>query len=197
VVPPPGASDVSEVRADVDGDGAPDRVVAYREADGNRRVAVELAGGGSAAIDASESSVDGPAPLSVLGGADLGGEGSTVVAVTGGGASVVVVGLFQFVECALTRVSFESGSAAELPVGGSVTHADGLACTGDRLVRLSATSDDGETFAATATRYRVDGNTLVELGAEQTTLTRGVDDAEIERYYDIDCPGLERTPGSP
>ncbi|CAN5694400.1 hypothetical protein BH20ACT1_BH20ACT1_05290 [soil metagenome] len=191
-VPPTGATDVSEVSADVDGDGAPDRVVAYREADGNRRVAVELAAGGTAAVDASESSIDGPAPLSVLGGVDLGGDGQTVLAVTSAGASVVVVGLFQFVECALARVSLEGGQPAELPVGGGVTHGDGLACTDESLVRLSATSTDGETFSTTDTRYRVDGNTLVEIGAESATLTRGSDDAELERYSTIDCPGLER-----
>lgn len=191
-VPPPGATDLSEISADADGDGAPDRVVAYREADGNRRVAVELAAGGTAAVDASESSIDGPAPLSVLGGVDLGGDGQTVLAVTSAGASVVVVGLFQFVECALARVSLEGGQPAELPVGGGVTHGDGLACTDESLVRLSATSTDGETFSTTDTRYRVDGNTLVEIGAESATLTRGSDDAELERYSTIDCPGLER-----
>lgn len=191
-IPPAGAADVSEVSADVDGDGAPDRVVAYRESDGNRRVAVELAAGGTAAVDASESSIDGPAPLSVLGGVDLGGDGQTVLAITSAGASVVVVGLFQFVECALARVSFEAGQPAELPVGGGVTHGDGLACTDESLVVLSATSADGETFTATETTYQVDGNTLVELGAESATLTRGGDDAELERYSTIDCPGLER-----
>ncbi|MBW3610721.1 MAG: hypothetical protein KY438_04230 [Actinobacteria bacterium] len=186
-VPPAGATDVSEASADVDGDGVADRVLAYRQGDGDRRVAVELTGGGTSSVDASQSSIDGPARLSMLGGVDLGGDGQTVLVVTGAGASVVVVGLFQFVECALSQVSFESGQPAELPVGGSVTHADGLECTDGTLIRLSAASADGENFSTTETRYRVDGNTLVELGTEAAT------HPTLEaRYSTINCPGLER-----
>ncbi len=191
-VPPPGATDVSEASADVDGDGEADRVLAYRQNDGNRRVAVELAAGGTAAVDASEATIDGPAPLSVLGGTDLGGDGQSVFVVTGGGASVVIVGLFQFVECSLARIVLESGQPAEFPVGGAVTHGDGLACNDGDLLRLNATSTDGETFTTTDTRYRVDGNTLVELGTETDTRTQSGAGGEIQRYYSIDCPGLER-----
>ena len=199
-IPPEGATDVSQVDVDVDGDGADDRVAAYRRPDGDRRVGVELAAGGTAAVDASASQVEGPAPLSVLGGVDLGGDGETVVALTGAGASVVIVGLFQFVECALTRVSFESGQEVELPVSGGITHGDGMRCApggdGPSLVRLSATSTDGESFTATETGYRMDGNTLVEVGTQTTTLTRGADDESINAYYTIDCPALENNPGS-
>lgn len=194
-VPPEGAEDVSEVSADVDGDGAPDRVLAYRRGDGTRRVAVELAGGGTAAVDASTSEIEGPAPLSVLGGVDLGGDGDTVLAITGAGASVVVVGLFQFVECAIARVSFPSGEGVELPLGGGITHGDGIACAESALVRLSATSTDGEAFSATDTSYQVDGNTLIEVDSETATLTRATDDEEINRYYALDCPALENPPG--
>ncbi|CAN5170631.1 hypothetical protein BH24ACT1_BH24ACT1_10580 [soil metagenome] len=195
-IPPDGAADLSEVNADVDGDGAEDRVLAYRRADGDRRIAVELATGGTAAVDASASEIDGPAPLSVLGGVNLGGDGETVVALTGAGASVVIIGLFQFVECALAQVSFESGQAVELPVGGAITHGDGLRCVDEGLVRLSATSTDGETFTATETSYRIDGNTLVEIDSQSSTLTRGADDEAINAYYSLDCPTLENTPGN-
>lgn len=198
-VPPEGAENVSEVSADVDGDGADDRVLAYRH-NGDRRVAVELTGGGTDAVDANASEIVEPAPLSVLGGVALGGDGETVFAVTGAGASVVIVGLFQFVECALTRVSFESGQAVELPVSGAITHGDGLRCApggdGPPLVRLSATSTDGESFTATETGYRVDGNILVEVDTQTTTLTRGADDKAINAYYILDCPNLEHGVGS-
>lgn len=198
-VPPEGAVDVSEAAADVDGDGSEDRVFTYRRSDGDRRVAVELAGGGTAAVDASASPSEGPSPLSVLGGVDLGGEGDTVVAVTGAGASVVTVGLFQFDDCALTPVTFESGADVELPVSGAITHGDGLRCSGSDggppLTRLSATSTDGETFTATETGYRIEGTTLVEISSQTTTLTRGADDEEIAAYYTLDCPGLERSLG--
>lgn len=199
-IPADGATDVSQVEVDVDGDGAEDRVAAYRRADGDRRIGVELAAGGTAAIDASTSHVEGPAPLSVLGGVDLGGDGETVVALTDAGASVIIVGLFQFVECALTRVTFESGQNVELPIGGAITHGDGLRCApgGDSppLVRLSATSTDGESFTATETGYRVDGNALVEVASQTTALTRGADDEAINAYYTIDCPALENSPGN-
>lgn len=195
-VPPAGAQDVSEVSADVDGDGANDRVLAYRRGDGSRRLAVDVAAGGTAAVDASATEVEGPASLSVLGGARLGGDGETVLAMTGAGASVVIVGLFQFVECTLARVSFPSSQDVELPVGGGITHGDGIACSDGALVRLSATSTDGETFTATKTSYQVDGNTLIEAATLTTTLTRAADDEAINAYYVIDCPTLENAPGA-
>ena len=198
-VPPEGAVDVSEADADVDGDGADDAVFAYRRGDGARRVAVELAAGGTAAVDAAANPSEGPSPLTVLGGVELGGEGDTVVAVTGAGASVVTVGLFQFVDCSLARVTFESGADVELPVSGAITHGDGLRCAGSDgdppLTRLSATSTDGQTFTATETGYRIEGSTLVELDSQTETLTREADDEEIAAYYTLDCPGLEHSLG--
>lgn len=192
-VPPAGASDVTEAAADVDGDGRDDRVVAYRRADDTRRVGVDLAAGGTAAVDAGDAAaLDGPVPLRVLGGAPLGGDGETIVAVTSSGASVVVVGLFQFVECSLSRVTYPSGQTVALPVGGAITHGDGVACTNGELVTLSAMSSDGQSFTTEDTTYRVDGNTLVEVGSDSGTLSRPGDAAALDRYYTLDCPSLER-----
>lgn len=196
-VPPEGATEVTEVSADVDGDGSDDRVLAYREAGGPGRMAVELAAGGTSDVDAG-GPADGPAPLSLLGGAHLGGTGETVLAVTGSGASVVVVGLFQLVECAISHVAYPGGQPAQLPVGGTVTHGDGIRCAsgpdGAGLVRLTATSSDGESFTTTHTRYRVDGNTLVEVGSASGELDRGSAGPELDRYYTIDCPTLDHGP---
>ena len=198
-VPPEGAVGVSQANADVDGDGAEDTVFAYRRSDGGRRLAVELAGGRTAAVDASANPSEGPSPLSVLGGIDLGGDGDTVAAVTGAGASVVTVGLFQFDDCSLARVTFESGAGVELPVSGAITHGDGLRCAESDgeppLTRLSATSTDGETFTATETGYRIEGSTLMELDSRTETLTRGADDEQIAAYYTLDCPGLQNSLG--
>lgn len=192
-VPPAGATEVTEVTADVDGDGSDDRVASYERADGTRRIGVELTSGGSAAVDAGTATgIDGPVALRVLGGADLGGDGETIFAVTGAGASVIVVGLFQFVECALSPVVFSSGQPVALPVGGGITHGNGIACTSGGLLALSAMSSDGETFAADQSRYRIDGNTLVQVGTDTTTLARPGDAAAIDRYYTIDCPSLDR-----
>jgi hypothetical protein len=191
-VPPVGATDVTEVAADLDGDGRDDRVLSYRRTDGTRRVATELAAGGTAAVDAGGGELDGPVPLRVLGGAPLGGDGDTVFAVTGAGASVVVVGLFQFVECAVAGVVFQSGQAVALPVGGGITHGNGIACRDGGLVALSAVSEDGESFTTEDTRYRVDGNTLVQVGTASGTLTRSGDGGALDRYFGLDCPSLER-----
>ncbi len=191
-VPPADATDVTEVAADVDGDGRDDRVVGYRRRDGARRVGVELAAGGSAAVDAGEAGLDGPVPLRVLGGTALGGDGETVLAVTSAGASVVVVGLFQFVECSLATVTFPSGQTVALPVGGAITHGNGVTCAGGELVTLSAMSSDGQSFATEDTAYRVDGNTLVQVRNDSGTLARPGDAAALERYYTLDCPSLDR-----
>ena len=191
-LPPSGASDVTEVAADVDGDGRDDRVVGYRRADGVRRVGVELAAGGSAAVDASQAGLDGPVALRVLGGAALGGDGETVFAVTSAGASVVVVSLFQFVECSLASVRFASGETVALPVGGGITHGNGVACAGGELVASSAMSRDGQSFTTEDITYRVDGNTLHEVSKDRASLTRPGDAAALERYYTLDCPSLER-----
>ena len=197
VFPPAGADNVTDVSVDVDSDGRDDRVLSYRRADGDRRVAVALAGGGTTAVDVGGPS-EGPAPLMVLGGADLGGEGETIFVVTGAGASVVVVGLFQVVECAITPVSFEAGEPVKLPVGGGVTHGNGLLCTGGggddgaRLVKLSAMSPDGEVFTTTDTSYRVDGHTFVEVSTESAMLDLAGDSGQLDAYYTINCPSLER-----
>lgn len=192
-VPPTGATDVNEVAVDIDGDGQADRVVGYRRPDGAGQLAAELAADGTATVDAGGG--DGAEPLSVLGGLALGGDGETVLAVIGAGASVTVVGLFQFVECALTPVFLPSGEPAELPVGGTVTHGDGLACAGSgdslRLIRLTATSTDGETFVTDDTGYRVDGNTAVEVSSDGETLTTGANGSAIQRHYAFDCPGFQ------
>ena len=191
-IPPAGATDVTEVAADVDGDGRDDRVVSYRVG-GTGRVGVELASGGTAAVDASDAAqLDGPAPLRVLGGADLDGDGETVLVTTSAGASVVVVGLFQFVECSLSRVTSPSGQTVALPVGGAITHGDGIACENGALVTRSALSSDGEAFVTKDTTFRIDGNTLVEVSAESGTLSRPGDAAALDRYYTLDCPSLER-----
>lgn len=195
-LPPAGADNVTEVGVDVDSDGRDDRALSYQRADGSRRVAVALAAGGTTTIDVRGLS-EGPAPLMVLGGAELGGEGETIFVVTGAGASVVVVGLFQFVECAITRVSFTGGGPVELPVGGGVTHGNGILCTGGDdgvgLVELSAMSSDGETFTTADTRYRVDGNTLVEVSSESVALDRTADSGQLDAYYTLNCPSLERS----
>lgn len=77
------------------------------------------------------------------------------------------------------------GSPAALPVGGTVTHGQGLACT-DRgaLVVKAANSDDGVTYQAVDTTYQIDGTALVEVDETSST----IDAAEVAPYYELDCP---------
>ena len=76
------------------------------------------------------------------------------------------------------------GAEAAFPVGGTVTHAEGMRCEGDRLVVLSAVSDDGETFQATETAYEVRDGELVRGEAVGRTLSAD----EAQPYYELDCP---------
>jgi hypothetical protein len=76
------------------------------------------------------------------------------------------------------------GQPAAFPVGGTVTHAEGMRCEGDGLVVLSAVSDDGETFQATETTYEVRDGELVRSEATGRTLTA----EEAQPYYELDCP---------
>jgi hypothetical protein len=112
--------------------------------------------------------------------------GDLQLAVVDRGASVDVVSLFVTVDCAFEPVQLD-GRAAALAVGGSVTHGDGLRCEGDDITVLSATSDDGATYQATATRYRVDGTELVEIDRQASTIEAQADPDELEAYYRLDC----------
>ena len=110
--------------------------------------------------------------------------GDVQVAIVDHGASVDVVSLFR--GCDLAPVSL-GGATAALPIGGTVTHGDGLRCTDDRIIVLSATSDDGATYQATATTYRLDGTKLVEVDKSASTIEAQQDPDTLHAYYDLDC----------
>lgn len=192
-VPATGAGDVTEATADVDGDGADDRLLAYRLDDGSRVIGVDLARGGTASFDLGDSELSGPSPLSVLGAVPLTADTQTILAVTGAGASVVIVRLFKLVGCELVAVTVDNSMLVELPVGGGITHGDGLTCRNQTLIQRSVTSTDGETFDASETTYRLEGTSLVEVASDTSTLTRGEDDDTINGYFSIDCPSLTRS----
>ena len=100
------------------------------------------------------------------------------------GASVAVMGVH---DCEGNPIELD-GKAAAFPVGGTVTHAEGLRCEDDGLVVLAARSDDGETYQAIERTYAVDDGELVLDGESGSTLTA----EEVQPYYEIDCPA----PGS-
>jgi hypothetical protein len=110
--------------------------------------------------------------------------GDVKIAVVDHGASVDVVSLFD--GCNLTPVSL-GGSTAALPIGGTVTHGDGIRCDGDDFIVLSATSDDGETYQAKAVTYRLEHDTLVAAGTKASTIVAKDDPDTLRPYYELDC----------
>jgi hypothetical protein len=106
------------------------------------------------------------------------------VATVDHGASVDVVSIFH--ACSSTPLTL-GGSAAALPIGGTVTHGDGLRCDGDQLTVLSATSDDGKTYKATATSYRLTGDALVEVKKTSSTIEAQQHPDALAPYYRISC----------
>jgi hypothetical protein len=122
-----------------------------------------------------------------------GGAPAEVVATAGGlqlaivdqGASVDVVAIFH--GCPPEPVLI-GGSRAAFPVGGTVTHGDGLACDEDGGVTVrSATSDDGATYQAVAKTYRLDGDELVLVDESASTIDANEDPDALRAHYEIDC----------
>ena len=159
--PPVGSVTVAMAQAagDVDGDGTTDRLMTYGTGSDENpapwHVRVELGSGGG--YDGEIPDAPSFAPVRLLGAADVSEEGAAeVFVVVEPGASVALVGVFQWQgACMLARLTGPVGAEPSLfPVGGTVTHLDGLACGGGGLNVLSATSDDGSTYA---TRHRAVG----------------------------------------
>ena len=118
-----------------------------------------------------------PAPV-------VGHIGDVQLAVVDHGASVDVVSLFR--GCDLEPVTLD-GATAALPIGGTVTHGDGMRCDGDRIVVLSATSDDGETYQAKQTTYRIEGSSLVVTATKAATIEAQREPDALRPYYELDC----------
>jgi hypothetical protein len=110
--------------------------------------------------------------------------GDVQLAIVDHGASVDVVSLFR--GCDLEPVTLD-GATAALPIGGTVTHGDGMRCEGDRIVVLSATSDDGETYQAKQTTYRIEGSSLVVAATKAATIEAQREPDALRPYYELDC----------
>ena len=96
------------------------------------------------------------------------------------GASVTV---FSVSDCDGVPLRLD-GEPAAFPVGGTVTHAEGIRCEEDHLVVVSALSDDGETYQTVEKSYAVEGDDLVLTGEIGST----VDAEGAQPYYELDCP---------
>lgn len=110
--------------------------------------------------------------------------GDVKMAVVDHGASDDVVSLFE--GCNLTPVSLD-GATAALPIGGTVTHGDGIRCAGGEFIVLSATSDDGETYQAKAITYRLENHALVAQRTRASTIVAKQDADALRAYYELDC----------
>jgi hypothetical protein len=110
--------------------------------------------------------------------------GDVQLAIVDHGASVDVVSLFK--GCDGAQVSL-AGAPAALPIGGTVTHGDGMRCENGEYTVLSATSDDGQTYQAKTTTYRLDGTALVETDTDASTIEAQQDPDALRPYYELDC----------
>ena len=173
---PDDASDVEDGSGDVDGDGQVDELRSYRTADG-WHLQVELTSGGGA--DLATGTVD-TGGFGLIGGADVDGDGADEVwALTGAGASAVIVGLARLDGCSLTRVALERGDVAEFPVGGSVGTTGGLDCTATdptaHVTTYTATNTGDSTYEVAVVEHRLDGSVLREVSRRIETAEVGDD----------------------
>ena len=115
----------------------------------------------------------------------VGTSGDVVLAVVDHGASVEVVSLFRGCPPAPLRLD---GAPTAFPVGGTVTHGDGLACRDGGIEVLSATSDDGSTYQTVTRHYELDGDDLVLVDEVAGTIEADEEPDALRAHYEISCP---------
>jgi len=203
--PPNGAPDFTDAQGDYDGDGQPDSLLTYATNTSepvDHHVQIQTATGHHVdAVLSDALSSDASQQPHALGGADIttsaglppDGSGAEAFVTVGSGASVQLVAIFQLVDCTLTRLAdADTAEPATFPIGGSVTHLDGLRCDGAaggvRLVQLSAESDDGETYTTTERRFEVQNGRFVVTNTVNDTITNS--DPRLQAFSVIDCPGV-------
>ncbi len=184
---PAGATDTTTAAGDFDGDGRPDRLSTYRVASaGTWHVRVELAGGGASEVELPAAAQG----VKAVGGAKLDvGTGDAAFAVVGTGPGVSDLGLFVLQSCQLTRVTLAGAAPAELPVGSSATARSGVACQIPGLVVYSATTTDGQAYAASSVSYLLVGTLLDE--AHRSTTRLGASDPTLAPYGAFTCGQLK------
>jgi hypothetical protein len=187
---------VSSGSGDLDGDGQPDGVAVYADgtdtSPGPWHVLVTLGNGKGRVATTVTDAFNGDANqrVAVMGASTISAPGQVLFTSVGTGASATIVGLFVLQGCALERLSIAPGTEpAQLAVGGTVTHLDGLRCADGGLDRMQATSSDGTTYDTTVQRYAVVGTKLTADGAP-TTASIGGADPTLQSFSALDCPGV-------
>jgi hypothetical protein len=199
---------VSHAEGDFNGDGTTDTLTMYGTGTNAQpspyHLQIEL-GGGKGTVDTviADAATDNNQVVKALGGADItssaglppDGSGAEAFVQVGSGASDSLVGVFQLIGCALTRLVGPQGTQPSLfAIGGSVTHLDGLRCDGSaggqRLVQLSATSNDGTTYDTKETRLQVQDGKFSALGPPITGALAG-SDPSLQAFSTLDCQGVQ------
>ena len=204
---PGGAVNVTTAEADFDADGSNDTLTVYGTGSASQptpyHVHMDLSGGhGSVDAPIVDAATDGAQVVKALGGAEISasaglppdGSGVEAFVAIGSGASDTLVGVFQLTDCTITRLTGPQGNApSTFPIGGSVTHLDGLRCDGSaggqRLVVMSATSDDGFTYQTKETRLQVASGHLTP--DPPVTDTVGAQDPRLQAFSSLDCQGVQ------
>lgn len=189
------------VRADLDGDAAPDTVTSYGmpTADGLMRWRIRLETAAGVASDLEL--VEAYAPfVRVLGGVQVDarpaegvGLAEEVLVALGRSATGVNLGVLGADErgCVF-QFGDGTGGVAYFTAGASALRHDGLRCeltaAGLRLVQLSATSTDGLTFVTADTTIQRAATNLVP--ETVTDGTASLDGPSLFAYSLVDCPGI-------
>lgn len=165
------------VWGDVDGNGHDDEVTIYHEA-GSWWINVSLDYGWSTEIPLTGMVARA---IDVV---NLGVGEEVIIAQTDAGASVEILGFFSFTGCDIIHlIDGNTGLETAFPLGGGVTHMDGLTCTADGIRTTSSVNDmnDPALWKYTETDYLyVPGlGELQPLASSIRLLTSPADDATI------------------
>lgn len=204
---PAAAVNVTHADGDFDGDGTTDTLTVYGAGTSSQpspyHVHLDLAAG-RGSVDAAivDAATDDTQVVKALGGAEISasaglppdGSGEEAFVAVGSGASDTLVGVFHFSNCAINRITGPQGNApSNFPIGGSVTHLDGLRCDGSaggqRLVQMSATSDDGVTYKTKETRLTVQNGRFAP--DPPITDTLDAQDPRLQAFSSLDCTGVQ------
>lgn len=187
---PASAEEITEVSADVDGDGHDDVLRTYRDGDEwTLQAEVAATGGSQLSIESFGGAVG------VVGGSDIDGDGTDEVwARVGSGASAVIMAVADFEDCTLAWVTRADGARAEMPVGGSVGTTSGVECDAsidpeaDLTTYTAVLVGEGPDYEVTAVEHTLDGSTLVE-GASDDAVVSALE-SEFDRYTSFSCADL-------
>lgn len=164
------------VAADVDGDGAPDRVVVATDEQGQPGCRAFVGTRTATGSTYSTAMADAwgprmpPFPPEVMGVPVLGnGTGAEIVVDTHARADGALAQLFTLTDAGLVQVRVPGGEDGSFLVeGGGVRFPYGAGCRTDGSLLVSRAAARGQTFEVTQRVYTLDGDRLTETGSTKT-----------------------------